>query len=145
MPPSWCEAHHVRPWLQGGATDLANGILLCAHHHHEVHAGRLRIERAGPVTGQWRVVAQLQPLRRRARPVPVAACGADERPAAVRLLSSPSPGSASVRSGSRARRSASDREKSVARRMRARLPLRSSRGSVALAADRASPRIVLRL
>lgn len=63
MPPSWCEAHHVLPWLAGGPTDVDNGILLCSHHHHEVHAGRLRVERAGPQPGRWRVVAQLQPPR----------------------------------------------------------------------------------
>lgn len=63
LPPAWCEAHHVQPWLAGGPTDVDNGILLCSHHHHEVHAGRLRVERAGPQPGRWRVVAQLQPPR----------------------------------------------------------------------------------
>ena len=67
MPPSWCEAHHVLPWLQGGPTDVDNGILACAYHHHEVHAGRLRVERASPEAGSWRVVSQLQPSRRRSR------------------------------------------------------------------------------
>ena len=33
-PPSDCEAHHVRPWWDGGESNLANGILLCPHHHH---------------------------------------------------------------------------------------------------------------
>ena len=28
-PPSWCEAHHITPWVQGGRTDLADGVLLC--------------------------------------------------------------------------------------------------------------------
>ncbi|WP_405218057.1 DUF222 domain-containing protein [Agrococcus sp. Ld7] len=69
MPPAWCEAHHVIPWLAGGPTDIANGILLCSYHHHEVHAGRLRVERAGPTPGSWRVVAELSPPRRgEARP-----------------------------------------------------------------------------
>ena len=36
-PPSWCEAHHIRPWGEGGRTDIANGILLCRHHHLLVH------------------------------------------------------------------------------------------------------------
>jgi len=37
-PPSWCEAHHVL-WFarDGGKTDIANGILLCRHHHMLVH------------------------------------------------------------------------------------------------------------
>ena len=37
-PPSWCEAHHIIPWADGGPTDLANGCLLCPFHHHLVHA-----------------------------------------------------------------------------------------------------------
>jgi hypothetical protein len=30
-------AHHVRPWAQGGATDLANLILVCPRHHTLIH------------------------------------------------------------------------------------------------------------
>lgn len=36
-PPSWCEAHHVREFAAGGATSIANGALLCRHHHLLVH------------------------------------------------------------------------------------------------------------
>lgn len=36
-PPSWCEAHHNRPWSQGGPTDLSNGCLLCWFHHRLIH------------------------------------------------------------------------------------------------------------
>jgi hypothetical protein len=37
-PASWCEAHHLtQPWAQGGRTDLADGILLCGHHHRLAH------------------------------------------------------------------------------------------------------------
>jgi Domain of unknown function (DUF222) len=38
-PPSQCEAHHIEPFAppHEGTTDLANGILLCWHHHHFVH------------------------------------------------------------------------------------------------------------
>ena len=57
-PVSWCEAHHVHWWSRGGATDLKNGILLCSHCHHEVHAGRLVV--VGE-PGNWRVVPQLRP------------------------------------------------------------------------------------
>jgi len=35
-PPSWCQAHHIRAWIDGGPTDLGNGILLCLFHHHEI-------------------------------------------------------------------------------------------------------------
>lgn len=36
-PPSWCEAHHVVHWCDGGVTALANLVLLCGHHHRAVH------------------------------------------------------------------------------------------------------------
>ncbi|ERG65434.1 hypothetical protein L332_13415 [Agrococcus pavilionensis RW1] len=65
MPAAWCEAHHIVPWQLGGKTDIDNGILVCSFHHHEIHAGRLRVEKAGPGPGQWRIIAELQPGRTR--------------------------------------------------------------------------------
>ncbi|ERG64823.1 hypothetical protein L332_10240 [Agrococcus pavilionensis RW1] len=65
MPVAWCEAHHIVPWQLGGKTDIDNGILVCSYHHHEIHAGRLRVEKAGPGPGQWRIVAELEPARTR--------------------------------------------------------------------------------
>jgi hypothetical protein len=38
-PPDWCETHHVKPWAEGGTTDLDNTTLLCGFHHRE-HAKR---------------------------------------------------------------------------------------------------------
>ncbi len=37
IPGTWTEAHHWQPWTSGGDTDLANGILLCRHHHQRIH------------------------------------------------------------------------------------------------------------
>jgi hypothetical protein len=37
IPARWCEAHHRRPWSEGGRTDLRDGELLCIHHHHRIH------------------------------------------------------------------------------------------------------------
>lgn len=34
--PVDCEAHHINPWQNGGATALANLVLLCKHHHGTV-------------------------------------------------------------------------------------------------------------
>ncbi|MCK9878229.1 HNH endonuclease [Frankia sp. Ag45/Mut15] len=36
-PPSWCDAHHVRHWTDGGPTSLDNLVLLCGQHHSQVH------------------------------------------------------------------------------------------------------------
>jgi len=36
-PPAWTQAHHIRHWINGGTTDLANLILLCGHHHRVIH------------------------------------------------------------------------------------------------------------
>ncbi len=36
-PGHWCEAHHVVPWTKGGATKLANLVLLCSRHHDLLH------------------------------------------------------------------------------------------------------------
>ncbi|ROR65347.1 HNH endonuclease signature motif containing protein [Agrococcus jenensis] len=63
MPVAWCETHHIVPWQDGGATDVDNGILVCSYHHHEIHAGRLRVEKVGRQPGSWRIVPQLQAAR----------------------------------------------------------------------------------
>jgi len=36
-PPAECHAHHQWEWDLGGPTDLANGALLCAFHHLQIH------------------------------------------------------------------------------------------------------------
>lgn len=36
-PPSWCDAHHLQHWIDGGATALPNLALLCSAHHRLVH------------------------------------------------------------------------------------------------------------
>ena len=47
-PPSWTEAHHINEWDRDhGRTDMADGILLCRHHHMLVHNNGWRVTRAG--------------------------------------------------------------------------------------------------
>jgi Domain of unknown function (DUF222)/HNH endonuclease len=36
-PHTWCDAHHVTHWADGGATALPNLVLLCRRHHRVVH------------------------------------------------------------------------------------------------------------
>ncbi|HTW16824.1 MAG TPA: DUF222 domain-containing protein [Nocardioides sp.] len=46
IPAPWCEAHHAgTPWAAGGRTDLADGMLLCSHHHHRAHDPTYATER----------------------------------------------------------------------------------------------------
>ncbi|MFC7545951.1 DUF222 domain-containing protein [Plantactinospora sp. GCM10030261] len=35
--PRWCTAHHITHWADGGDTSVANGVLLCGHHHRMIH------------------------------------------------------------------------------------------------------------
>ena len=46
-PPSWCEAHHITPWNAGGRTDLADGLLVCRHHHLLIHDNGWLVTREG--------------------------------------------------------------------------------------------------
>lgn len=39
-------AHHVKHWAQGGATQLDNLVTLCRFHHRELHKGTYRIQPA---------------------------------------------------------------------------------------------------
>jgi hypothetical protein len=48
------EAHHVRHWLWGGRTDLANLVLLCRRHHHSHHRGEFGIGIAPDATFVFR-------------------------------------------------------------------------------------------
>jgi hypothetical protein len=53
-PPRYTDAHHVLPWQHGGPTDLTNAVLLCRHHHRQVHTD--------PHHGGWRI-SVLDPQR----------------------------------------------------------------------------------
>ena len=61
-PVGWCEAHHIVPWSEGGRTDIDNGIMLCRHHHNELHRGTLEIIRR---PSGWVVVSKVRAPRRR--------------------------------------------------------------------------------
>ncbi|NYF11196.1 hypothetical protein HDC94_002352 [Leifsonia sp. AK011] len=61
-PPSWCEAHHIVEWSRNGRTDIADGVLLCKHHHLLVHNNGWQIIRRG---SQYAIVppAAIDPSR----------------------------------------------------------------------------------
>jgi hypothetical protein len=51
-PHTWCDAHHVIHWADGGPTALANLVLLCRRHDRMVHQRggfRLGLEDGRPV------------------------------------------------------------------------------------------------
>lgn len=48
-PPAACEAHHLVPWQEGGATSLDNLTLLCPHHHGIVEPTH------GPQDRRWQI------------------------------------------------------------------------------------------
>lgn len=45
-PPSWTEAHHINQWHRDhGRTDIADGVLVCRHHHLLIHNNGWHITR----------------------------------------------------------------------------------------------------
>ncbi len=43
-PPQICQAHHIIPYSQGGATSVKNMVMVCWHCHHKIHHSNWRIE-----------------------------------------------------------------------------------------------------
>ena len=39
-PQTWCDAHHVKHWADGGPTAMGNLLLLCRPHHRLIHRPR---------------------------------------------------------------------------------------------------------
>ena len=61
---AWPNRHHIVFWASGGETKLSNLVLLCYHHHRQVHEGGWQVVRAG---GELRFVPpeQMVPIRAR--------------------------------------------------------------------------------
>jgi hypothetical protein len=59
-PPSWCDAHHIEFWRNGGATDVANGALLCPAHHRLLHTSEFQLRMHSGLP-QLRAPAHLDP------------------------------------------------------------------------------------
>jgi len=72
VPAYRCEAHHVHSWLDGGPTDIDNGVLLCPFHHDQVENGPWQIRMThgrpwvhwtyGTTTLDWRPVNPNTPI-----------------------------------------------------------------------------------
>jgi hypothetical protein len=63
-PPRWTDAHHLKHWVDGGETRIANLVLLCRRHHYMVHEQGWRLARAG--NGQWTLTRPVAPHARSA-------------------------------------------------------------------------------
>jgi hypothetical protein len=61
---AWCDAHHLRHWLDGGSTDLSNGVLLCGFHHQVVHRGEWAVVMAADGRPNFIPPAWIDPARR---------------------------------------------------------------------------------
>jgi hypothetical protein len=46
-PADWTEAHHKVHWIDGGLTDVSNGLLPCKRHHTALHEGGWSIHPTG--------------------------------------------------------------------------------------------------
>jgi len=42
----YLDAHHIKHWAEGGETSLDNLLMLCRHHHRQLHQGKFTIEKA---------------------------------------------------------------------------------------------------
>jgi hypothetical protein len=62
-PAAWCDAHHVRHWVDGGPSDLENLALLCGRHHDAVHNQGWDIEMAADGRPQLRPPPWVDPDR----------------------------------------------------------------------------------
>ena len=84
-PPSWCEAHHIDQWHRDhGRTDIADGILLCRHHHLLVHNNRWRVIR--DVGDYWLRPPRSEDPSQTLRPMP------SRSPVMAEVLSGAGPG-----------------------------------------------------
>jgi hypothetical protein len=63
-PPADCHGHHCWEWDHGGPTDLANGALLCAFHHLQVHRQHWKVTLAANGYPQLVPPPSIDPLQR---------------------------------------------------------------------------------
>ncbi|KAA1421142.1 DUF222 domain-containing protein [Nocardioides humilatus] len=40
VPAAWTEAHHLKPWSEGGNTDIKDAVAVCNHDHQRLHDRR---------------------------------------------------------------------------------------------------------
>ena len=63
-PPRWTDGHHIVSWLDGGRTDVSNGVLLCRRHHRAVHNEGWAVRMVGSGVPEFIPPPYLDPLQR---------------------------------------------------------------------------------
>lgn len=63
-PPRWTDGHHIEHWADGGTTSLDNAVLLCRHHHRQVHHHDWQVRLAPDGHPEFLPPAWLDPERR---------------------------------------------------------------------------------
>jgi Domain of unknown function (DUF222)/HNH endonuclease len=66
LPARWADAHHIKPWSEGGSTNLDNLVLLCRRHHRTLHHPEwtIRMRQGHPefIPPKW-IDPQQRPMR----------------------------------------------------------------------------------
>ncbi len=62
-PATWCDAHHVIFWADGGPTSYDNAVLVCPLHHRLVHQGAWEIRIATDGVPEYLPPAWIDPAR----------------------------------------------------------------------------------
>ncbi|AKE40652.1 hypothetical protein UL82_02135 [Corynebacterium kutscheri] len=53
-PAEYCEANHIRPWIEGGPTGVNNIVMVCTHHHRQLTNGEAEVHLEADGTIIWR-------------------------------------------------------------------------------------------
>ncbi|HEX3828088.1 MAG TPA: HNH endonuclease signature motif containing protein, partial [Sporichthyaceae bacterium] len=64
---TWCDAHHLRHWADGGPSDLENLALVCGRHHDAIHHGGWDVETGADGKPELRPPSWVDPDRRARR------------------------------------------------------------------------------
>ena len=54
IPASWCNAHHIHHWADGGETKIENLVLLCRRHHTMIHNNKTFMYKASKQIKQFK-------------------------------------------------------------------------------------------
>ena len=56
IPASWCDAHHIHHWVDGGETKIENLVLLCRRHHTMIHNDKTFMHKASQQIEKFKTI-----------------------------------------------------------------------------------------